>query len=119
MKTICVVEFLENPVLLAGELGDRLEEKMKETLKGARSVQIDFTGYRLVSSAFFNRAFGQLCLDMDWSGDKFKKTIKVAGLQEDDVDDLELAIYNAQLRRKLKKKGVKDMKEYFDSRIPA
>lgn len=119
MKTIRVVEFLDNPVLLAGELGERLEEKIMETLKRARGVEADFSGYKFISSAFLNRAFGQLCLDMDWSADKFKKNVKVLALEDDDTDDLELALYNAQLRRKLKKNGVKDMKGYFESRIPA
>ncbi len=119
MKSIHVVDFLENPVLLAGELGDRLEEKIKQTLNGGHGVEVDFAGYKFISSTFFNRAFGQLCLDMDWSADKFKKNVKVAKLEEDDYDDVELALNNAQLRRKLKKSGVTDMKEYFESRLPA
>lgn len=119
MKSIHVVDLLENPVLLAGELGDRLEGKMKEALKLGRTVEIDFAGYKFISTAFFNRAFGQLCLDMDWSSERFKKNVKVAGLEEDDYDDVDLALYNAQLRRKLKKNGVKDLKEYFETRLPA
>jgi len=119
MKLIHVVEFLGNPVLLAGELGARLELKIKESLNGSRVVEVDFSGYKFISTAFFNRAFGQLCLDMDWSADKFKKSLKVTGLEEDDFDDVELALENAQLRRKLKSSGVKDMKEYFESRLPA
>lgn len=119
MKSIRVVEFLENPVLLAGELGDHLEEKIKETLKGVHCVEVDFSGARFISTAFFNRAFGQLCIDMNWPSEKFHKAIKISGLEEDDIIDLDVAIDNAQLRRKLTRNGVTDLKEYFQTRLPA
>lgn len=120
MNTVRVVKLFDNnPVLLASEKGEELCAKIKDVIKRFGSVKVNFAGYEFLSSTFLNRAFGQLCIDMNWGTEKFRKNVKVMGLDDDDIIDLEVAVNNAQLRRKLIKKGVTDLKEYFDSRLPA
>ena len=119
MNTIKVTKLFDNPVLLAPEKGEELCNKIKAALKKFDTVKVDFSGYEFLSSAFLNRAFGQLCIDLDMSAEKFERKVKILNLSEDDTEDLALAIDNAQFRRKLIKQGVKDIGEYFASRLPA
>ena len=118
MKTIGVVNFLETPCLLAPEKGTLLADEIKRLIKSARNVSVDFTDYEFLSSAFLNHAFGQLCIDLDWDAATFNKKINVVALDEDDVDELTLAIDNAQTRRSLMKRGIKP-EDYYSARIPA
>ncbi|HEY9167746.1 MAG TPA: STAS-like domain-containing protein [Candidatus Kryptonia bacterium] len=119
MNTIRVVKLFDNPVLLAPEKGEELCTKIKAGLKRFGNVKVDFAGYEFISSAFLNRAFGQLCIDLDLDTEEFHEKVQIMSLSQDDVDDLELAIDNAQFRRKLIKQGVTDIGEYFASRLPA
>ena len=119
MNTIRVTKLFDNPVLLAPEKGEELCKKIKAGLRRFDVVKVDFFGYEFLSSAFLNRTFGQLCIDLDLSAEEFKEKVKILNLSEDDSDDLALAIDNAQFRRKLIKQGVTDIGEYFASRLPA
>ena len=119
MNTIKVIKLFDNPVLLAPEKGEELCKKIKAGLKKFDTVKVDFSGYEFLSSAFLNRAFGQLCIDLDLGAEAFDKKVKILNMTEDDTDDLALAIDNAQFRRKLIKQGVTDIGEYFASRLPA
>lgn len=119
MNTIRVTRLFDNPVLLAPEKGEELCKKIRAGLKKFDTVKVDFAGYEFLSSAFLNRAFGQLCIDLDMSMQEFEKKVEILNLNEDDTEDLALAIDNAQFRRKLIKQGVTDIGEYFASRLPA
>jgi len=118
MKTIKILDITENPCLLAPEKAVKVAEKIKKYLQNGETVQVDFSGYEFLSSSFLNRAIGQIIIDMDLDKKNFKYSVKIAGLQDDDVDDIYLAIDNADLRRKLLKKGVSP-EEYYTSHIPA
>jgi hypothetical protein len=119
MKTITVTELLETTCLLAPEKGALLASEIRNSLGFfSHAVVVDFAGYQFLSSAFLNHAFGQLCIDEDWDIEDFRKKISVKGLDEDDLNELELAIDNAEVRRKLMKKGI-DPEEYYSRRIPA
>lgn len=118
MKVLKVTELLGTPVLLAPEKGGELASYIKNSLGFfSPSVEVDFNGYQFLSSAFLNHAFGQICIDEDWDLQKFSKKVTVKGLDEDDQDDLALALDNAQLRRKLLKEGI-SVEDFF-SKIPA
>ena len=119
MNTIRVVKLFDDPVLLAPEKGEELCSRIKAAIKRFGSAKVDFSGYKFLSTSFLNRAFGQLCIDMDIDADEFQKKVEISNLSEDDMDDLELAIDNAQFRRKLINQGVKDLGEYFATRLPA
>jgi hypothetical protein len=118
MKTIKVVEVVGNPCLLAPDKGAQLASEIRKALRKASKVGVDFSGYEFLSSSFLNQAFGQLCLDLDWDNRAFFRKVKITGLQEDDLEELELAVDNAQTRRALVKKGISPQ-EYFSARLPA
>lgn len=118
MKNIIVVRLLETPCLLAPEKGKLLADEIRKALASSKSVSVDFADYEFLSSAFLNHAFGQLCIDLDWHADVFHQKVQIVGLDEDDADELELAIDNAQTRRSLIKRGI-NPKEYYASLIPA
>jgi hypothetical protein len=118
MKTINVVEVVGNPCLLAPDKGAQLAAEIQKALRKTSKVAVDFSGYEFLSSSFLNQAFGQLCLDLDWNSKAFFGKVKIIGLQQDDLEELELAIDNAQTRRALVKKGISPH-EYFSARLPA
>lgn len=118
MKTIKVVEVVGNPCLLAPDKGTQLASEIQKSLRRNSKVGVDFAGYEFLSSSFLNQAFGQLCLDLDWDTKAFFRKVKVIGLQEDDLEELKLAVDNAQTRRTLVKKGISPQ-EYFAARLPA
>ena len=118
MKTLKVVDLLETPCLLAPEKGVTLLSIIVKALKSSPGITVDFDGYEFLSSAFLNHVFGQICIDEGWNVEKFHKTIKIKGLDEDDVDEVELAIDNAQTRRSLLKQGI-NPEQYYSSRLPA
>ncbi len=118
MNTIKVTKLLDNPVLIAHEKGEELCRKIKAGIERFGNVKVEFSGYEFLSSAFLNKAFGQLCIDLDLSAREFAEKVEITNLSEDDLDDLALAIDNAQFRRKLINQGVKNLREYFASRIP-
>lgn len=119
MKTLKVVNLWGNPCLLAPEKGDQLLAEIKNSFGLlSRSVEVDFSGYEFLSSAFLNRAFGQLCIDEKWTREKFHEKVKIKGLEEDDKEELELAIDNAAARLSLLKQGI-NPEEYFAARLSA
>ena len=118
MKTINVIDVVGNPCLLAPDKGAQLAAEIRKALRKTSRVEVDFSGYEFLSSSFLNQAFGQLCLDLDWDNKAFFRKVKIAGLQQDDSEELELAIDNAQTRRALVKKGISPQ-EYFSARMPA
>ncbi len=118
MRNILVVKLLETPRLLAPEKGKLLADEIRKVLASTKTISVDFTDYEFLSSAFLNHAFGQLCIDLDWHADVFHQKVKIVGLDQDDAEELELAIDNAQTRRSLIKRGI-NPKEYYASLIPA
>jgi hypothetical protein len=118
MTTIKVIDIVGSPCLLASEKGDIVASTIQGALKTTSFVEIDFAGYKFLSSAFLNHAFGQLCIDLNWTSDAFKKNIRIIGLDEDDMQDVELAIENAQTRIQLLKRGIQP-EQYFAQHITA
>lgn len=117
MNTIRVVELLGTPCLLAPERGIQLAAEIKKSIGFLSRVEVDFTGYEFMSSAFLNNSFGQICLDEGWDSEKLHKKVKIKGLDEDDLDEFALAIDNAQSRRVLLRQGINS--EQYLSRLPA
>ncbi len=118
MKTIKVVKLLESPCLLAPEKGELLFEKIKNELKKSEKIILDFSEYQFISSTFLNRAFGQLCIDLCLSIKDFRNKIEIRNLDEDDLDEVELTLHNAQMKRKLIDKNI-DFKKLSESMLPA
>jgi hypothetical protein len=118
MNTIRVVDFLGTPCLLASEKGTILASELKRLLQQYKEVTVDFTGYEFLSSAFLNRAFGQLSIDLNLDPGRFHERVHILGLQEDDLDEVRLSIDNADTRRLLISKG-ENPDHYFSSRLPA
>ncbi len=119
MKSIKVVDLLGTPCLLAPELGQSLAARIKDSLGlFSSSVKVDFEGYQFLSSAFLNHAFGQICIDEDWDTPKFEKKVSVVGLQEDDLDEMRLAVDNAQARRNMIRQGISP-ETYYSAHLGA
>ena len=115
MRTIKIVEILGNPVLLAPDKGERIRKEIEEA---TTPVAVDFDGYKFISSTFLNHAFGQLCINMQWSGKVFFEKVIITNLQEDDYDELLLAIDNAEARLEMMRKGI-NPKDFFATHLPA
>jgi len=117
MRTIRVVDYLGTPCLLAPEKGETLAAELKIELQAQNHIQVDFSGYEFLSSAFLNHAFGQLCIDLNWDTKTFRQRVLITNMEEDDLEDLELAIDNAQTRRGLILRG-ENPDQYYSSRLP-
>ena len=117
-KRVKVIELCLDPYLLTAADGDVLYRRLRDIHKDGEQVQVDFNGCSNISSAFLNRAFGRLCIDLDWTSDYFRKSVEMIDLCEDDIDDVELTLDNAQFRCRLIRQGVTDLKDYFEARIP-
>lgn len=105
MKKIVVIELLKSPILLSEEKGKELLKALKKSFDKLGDCQIDFQGYKFLSSAFLNSSFGQLCIDENISIGDFNKKFEVINLDDNGKDDLELCLSNAQLRKKFIDKG--------------
>jgi hypothetical protein len=118
MTKICVVGLIGNPCLLASEKGDQLANELKRVLQARQFVEVDFSGYEFLSSAFLNHAFGRVTVDLSLDTRTFNELIKIKGLDEDDMDEVQLAVANAQTRRTLLNNGV-NPDEYYATHLPA
>jgi hypothetical protein len=118
VKTIRVVDFLGTPCLLVSEKGTAIAAELQGLLQLDRVVQVDFEGYEFLSSAFLNHAFGQTCIDMNLDLRTFHERVKVTNMQADDLEELELALDNAQKRRLVMSRG-ENPDQYYSSRLPA
>ncbi len=114
MKTINIVDVLGTTNLLTSERGTYLRKIIETEISNSPVVNLDFAGYEFVSSSFINSAFGDLCLDLDWSVNDFYKKINLSGIDEDDKNDIELSIFNAKHRKELIKSG-KNLSDYYPS----
>ena len=106
MKTIKVVELLGTASFMSYEKGSKLLEIVLEELERNNVVEIDFTGYSYISTSFINNSFGELALRNGWDFKEFEKHIKLVALDEDDTDDVKLAIINANNRSLLINNGI-------------
>jgi hypothetical protein len=103
MKVIHVVRLLGTSHLLTTDGGAAVASEIKKQLQAQPQVSVDLSGYELLSSAFLNHAFGQLCIDLNWDAKTFHERVSIVGMADDDLD--ELALDNAQMRRVLINKG--------------
>jgi len=117
MRTVGVIAFLGTPCLLAPEKGSKLASEIKRQLQAEHSVRVDFDGYEFLSSAFLNHAFGQICIDQNMETSVFHESILIVNMTEDDMEELELALDNAQTRRVLINRG-HNPDQYYSSRLP-
>lgn len=97
--------------------GRPLASEIKKHLQSQHRVNVDFGGYEFLSSAFLNHAFGQICIDLNWDAETFRQHISIANMDEDNLEELQLAIDNAQTRRVLILRGMSPDK-YYSSRLP-
>jgi len=118
MKKITIVDLIQSPVLLSPEKGQILLKELKSQLEKSKKINLDFSGFKFFSSSFLNNSFGQLCLDLNISEKDFFNKISFSGLSEDDIDEINLTIHNAQVRRKLKKEDV-NVDKFYKKLIPA
>jgi len=112
MKTLKVIFALETAHLLTAEKGSALLQLVKSELNSEDIVELDFSGYEFISSSFINSAFGDLCLENRWDIQDFYSRIKFSCIDKDDIDDIELAIFNAKHRRELMDSG-KNLSDYY------
>jgi|GEM_PF-2226138 hypothetical protein len=108
-----VVDLAGSPVLLASEKGDRLylilEQKLSDT---GEKIELDFEGYKFISSTFLNHALGQLCIDKNLNEEQFFNKISILNLSEDELDEVKLCVANAQMRRAIREKGFNENEFY-------
>jgi len=116
MTKLLVTEFLSTNQLLSSEKGKKLSEKIIELLKLNENVEVDFYGYLSIGSSFINRAFGDTCIALNFSPNDFKEKIVLKNIDEDDVDDIMLSVYNAVNKLQLLKAG-KNLEEYYSSTL--
>ena len=114
MKKISVVDFLGTTALLSAEKGYALFEEIVELLKVNSKLVLDFSGYEYISSTFLNRSFGKLSVEKNWDAEELKQHIIIKNLNEDDMEDIELSIFNAKERAKLLDKGI-DLHNHYSS----
>jgi len=95
MANLLVTEFLSTTQLLSSEKGKKLSEKIIGLLKSNETITIDFQGYLSIGSSFINRAFGDTCIELNLSPEDFREKIVLKNIDEDDVDDIMLSVYNA------------------------
>ncbi len=114
MKIINVVNVLGTSNLLTSERGTYLRKIIESVISNSSQVNLDFSGYEFISSSFINSAFGDLCLELDWSVSDFYKKINLSSIEEDDKNDIELSIFNAKRRNELIKSG-KNLSDYYPS----
>ena len=114
MKVISVVKLLGTTALLSAEKGLELLDNMMQALLNTNQLTIDFCGYECISSTFLNRSFGRLCVEMKWDLNEIKEKLELLNLNEDDREDLELAVLNAIERSELLKNGV-DLNSHYSS----
>lgn len=112
-----VVDFLGTPQLIAHENGTALASEIKKQLQTQHRVNVDFGGYEFLSSAFLNHSFGQICIDLNWDAETFRQHISITNMDEDNLEELQLAIDNAQTRRVLILRGMSP-DQYYSSRLP-
>ncbi|MBI3193656.1 MAG: STAS-like domain-containing protein [Ignavibacteriae bacterium] len=117
MNIIHVISLIGSPCLLAPEKGATLAETIRKSLQSHQTITVDFSGYEFLSSAFLNHAFGQLCIQLGWDINSFHQKLTILGLDGDDMNDVELALDNAQTRRSLLGQGI-NPEEYYSSRLP-
>ncbi len=108
-----VADFLNSPVLLAPEKGDKLYKTLADSIaKHKEKIELDFEGYKFLSSTFLNHAFGQLCIDLNLTEEQFFNKISFVNISEDDLDEVKLCVLNAQMRRALRGKGYNENEFY-------
>ncbi|MFA6977869.1 MAG: STAS-like domain-containing protein [Ignavibacteriaceae bacterium] len=112
MKIIKVIFALETAHLLTAEKGSAFLQLVKSELNSEDIVELDFAGYEFISSSFINRAFGDICLEKGWDVKDFYSKVKFTNIDKDDIDDIELAIFNAKHRRELMDSG-KNLSDYY------
>jgi STAS-like domain of unknown function (DUF4325) len=107
MKTIKVVSLFTTSGLLSSEKGKILLENILKSLDNSGSkVVIDFSGYEYLSSSFLNHSFGELIILKNWSMEDFNSNLEIINLMEDDMEDLNLSVFNAIQRKKMLDKGL-------------
>jgi hypothetical protein len=117
MKTIKVIELLGSASLLAPEKGTHLRTALGDLLKaGENQITVDFAGYEYLSSTFLNHSIGQLCMDFEMDVEEFRNRITLKGLNDDDIGDANLALQNANIRRKLLAKQI-DVQDYYATHL--
>lgn len=116
MTKLLVTEFLSTNQLLSSEKGKNLSEKIIELLKSNETITIDFQGYLSIGSSFINRAFGDTCIELNLSPEDFREKIVLNNVDEDDVDDIMLSVYNAVNKLLILKAG-KNLEEYYSSTL--
>lgn len=116
MITINVISILSSNSLLTAEKGKELLSAIEKGLNSSSSIIIDFSGFSFLSSSFLNNSFGQLALDRNWEFDTLKKHIQFNGIDEDDLEEIELAVFNALSRRNLINKGI-DPQAFYSAHL--
>lgn len=116
MRTINVVDMLRTTALLTSEKGIELYNEILNCLNTGQNerLRLDFKDYEYISSTFLNRSFGKLCVIKNWNFEEMKKNLIILNLSEDDMEDVELAILNANEREKLISKGI-DLSQHYSS----
>jgi len=112
MPIINVTELLQSTSLLTAEKGRELYNEIVNKLALYTKLTIDFTDYDFLSTSFLNNSFGQLALDKGWNYQKMRSILDIIGLDEDDLDEVDLAVFNAMSKRSLMEKGI-DVQEFY------
>jgi hypothetical protein len=108
-----VIDIAGSPVLMSPEKGDKVYERLNRSLSlSDEKIELDFDGYKLISSTFLNHAFGQLCIDKKLKVEQFFNKISFLNLSNEDFDEVKLCIINAQTRLSLRENGFNENEIY-------
>lgn len=106
-----IIDIVGSSSLLAAEKASHLLDILKSQSLD-ETIVLDFDGYDYISSTFINQSIGQLCLDNNWTSEKFFEHFIIENIDEDDLDNIELAISNAYHKSLLQSKSINPEEHY-------
>ena len=92
--------------------GKPINDEIRKCIESKETVEIDFSGVELMTTAFLNIAIGDLC--KDYSSDELKNILKIVNVDEGDTRRIEKVIDTAKLFYKDKNSFNKIVEDTFN-----
>lgn len=92
--SVRVADIIGSPVCISAEDGQKVFEKIVPLLKEGKKITLSFERVDILISLFLNVAIGQLY--DTFSEEDIRALVKVAGLDDDDIEMLRRVVENAK-----------------------
>jgi|SRR6056297_556237 len=83
VKRLKIQQIIGSDAAVATESGDKVFQEINNFLKNGFSVELDFEGVEIMTTAFLNAAIGQL-YSGDYTSEVLNSNIKIINVAEDD-----------------------------------